>query len=232
MGQLAQERWINPLSVDTYSRQEVCTWSGLRAPPMPHYIYLGFHFHPHRTHAYTRTGLRTHTHTDMLGPGPIPDCIWLVIVSGQLGSSGAPAALMEQSRQASLRITRPSQPLFTPSRDKFNLEVQRTDKTRRQHKGQRGRGVIWYLLLPPVTSETHTHTHTHTHIFSSPFPAPCNPTPSTPCIPRQRHLFFSFYPFIFFSLIRWMTEEKRWGWATPCFWSQIHYLWNSLCVEW
>lgn len=42
-------------------------------------------------------------------------------------------------------------PLFTPSQDKFNLEVQRTDKTRRQHKGWKGREVIWYLLLPSVT---------------------------------------------------------------------------------
>ncbi len=100
----------------------------------------------------------------------------------------------------------PHAPLFTPSQDKFNLEVQRTDKTRRQHKGQRGREVIWYLLQPPFTSYTQAHTYTHTS--SSPFPPPY--TPTTPCIPRQRHLFFPLCHFFCYQMgDRRKTEERR-----------------------
>lgn len=203
MGLLARERWINSLWVDMNSRQEVCTWFGLRAPLMLHYVYLYDRLLLSPPPPYTYT--HTHKHRDTRsGPGPVPDCIWLVIVSSQLGSSGAPAALMEQSKAGLSSYTPshpPTPPLFTPSQDKFNLEVPRTDKTRRQHKGQRGREVIWYLLLPPFTS-THIHTHSSSTLdpLSSPFLS---------LHPQTKTSFF-FPPLLFFLLSdRWQEEERR-----------------------
>lgn len=56
---------------------------------------------------------------------------------------------MEQSSLAYLHTACPSNPpQFTHSEDKFNLEVPRTDKARRQHWGHRGRGG--HLIPPPA----------------------------------------------------------------------------------
>lgn len=157
MGQLAQERWINSKTAD-----RKCAL-GLRASRLLHCVYLCDMLLSPPPLFLTQACSK---------PGPVPDCIWLVIISSQLGSSGAPAALMKQSRLASLHLTSTRPPLVSPSQNKFNLEVPRTDKTRSQHKGQRGRGVTWYLLPTLFTS----YTHTHILFFSTPTHPP---TPHT-----------------------------------------------------
>lgn len=154
----------------------------------------------------------THTHTHRLAQAQARTLIASGLSSSLASSAplGAPSALMEQRRQASLHPYTPSPPhipLFTPTLDKFNLEVQRADKTRRQHKGQRGREVIWYLLLlilhpphPTPSPPTHTCTHIHIHLLLCFFFSTLHPETKT-----------SFFPLsaIFFSLIRGMTEGKE-----------------------
>lgn len=82
--------------------------------------------------------------------------------------------------------------------------MHRVDKARREHKGQRGRKVIWYLVLPPFTSYTHTHTSTHPCSL-------CTPNPPLPASP-DKDILFSILPF--FLLSDGWQKEERGVWAT------------------
>lgn len=90
MAQLAQERWINSKTAD-----RKCAL-GLRASRLLHCVYLCDMLLSPPPLFLTQACSK---------PGPVPDCIWLVIISSQLGSSGAPAALMKQNRLSSLHLT-------------------------------------------------------------------------------------------------------------------------------
>lgn len=98
-------------------------------------------------HTCTCSCTWTHTHTLVLSPGPVLGYIWLLVIISPFVPFTAPVA-----------VKKPSTPGCTSSQDKFNLEVPRADKTRRQHLGQ-GRGEeIWYLPQPSSSSSTYTYT--------------------------------------------------------------------------
>lgn len=198
MGQLAQERWINSKTAD-----RKCAL-GLRASRLLHCVYLCDMLLSPPPLFLTQACSK---------PGPVPDCIWLVIISSQLGSSGAPAALMKQSRLASLHLTSTRPPLVSPSQNKFNLEVPRTDKTRSQHKGQRGRGVTWYLLPTLFTS----YTHTHILFFSTPTHPPRTHL-SYPQTKTSHHLFCLQKDDRINTGSKMMSNAMLW----------VHFLWSSV----
>lgn len=162
----------------TESRQEVCTWSGLRVPLMLYCVYLymiGLSFHLPHTHK--------HTYTSLFKP-------WMaqsLIASGL--SSSQPAQPFRGSN-SSLHTTPsihlpPNPQLFTPSQDKFNLEVRSWglmkpgDSIRDERGGRK------------LDASFHLHTH---------------PYPVNSLHPQTKTCFF--FPFATFTATSQMREGK------------------------
>lgn len=111
---------------------------------------------PQNTHALAHA--HEHTHTLVLSPGPVLGYIWLLVIISPFVPFTAPVA-----------VKKPSTPGCTSSQDKFNLEVPRADKTRRQHLGA---GQGGGNLIPPPAFLQLLHIHIYTLLFLQPEPHP------------------------------------------------------------